>query len=134
MFFLLHLSFLQHQAFESPRAFNISPPSLICFVSSFLLWHQSFHHFLLLAFTLYLQWFHMALKALENTIDVCVHMRCCGWTTSDWHFEFKSCWLWFSWCDHFCANCICFFIQHFNSSKFGIWCFLSMACTWSVKI
>jgi len=32
----------------------------------------------------------------------------------------------------FCANYICSFIQHFNSSKFGVWCFLSMACTWSV--
>jgi len=37
MFLLLHLPFLQHQAFESPRVFNISPPSLICFASSFLL-------------------------------------------------------------------------------------------------
>lgn len=120
MFFLLHLSFLQHQDFESPRAFNISPPSLICFVSSFLLWHQSFHHFLLLAFTLYLQWFHMALKALENTIDVCVHMRCCQWTTFAWHFEFKSCWLWFSWCDHFVILstflCVLVFAFSFNIS------------------
>jgi len=34
----------------------------------------------------------------------------------------------------FYVNCICSFIQHFNSSMFGVWCFLSMACTWSVKI
>lgn len=37
MFLPLHLSFLQHQAFKSPRTFNIFPPSLICLASSFLL-------------------------------------------------------------------------------------------------
>lgn len=35
MFLSLQLSFLQHQAFESPRAFNIFPPSLICFAHHF---------------------------------------------------------------------------------------------------
>ncbi len=114
--------------------------NLFCFIISIVA--PIFPSFFLLAFNLYFQWFHMVLKALKNhnflfmfTQGVVDRLHLFGilnFRVVDYGF-FGVITLWYFQL-FFCANCICFFIQHFNSSKFGVWCFLSMTCTWSVKI